>query len=83
MLNSTRGAAALRVALQSRRWRVAFFVLRVAAEAGWLSVVYAAAAVVMSHTPPVLGPFEIAGFVGVGLVIGRISRSSPGAGAVL
>jgi hypothetical protein len=77
------GTATLRITLQSRRWRVAFFVLRVAAEAGWLSVVYAAAAVLMSHTLPALGPFEIAGFVTVGLVVGRISRNNPGAGAVL
>jgi hypothetical protein len=77
------GTATLRLTLQSRRWRVAFFVLRVAAESGWLSVVYAGAAVLMSKTAPVLGPFEIAGFVAVGLLVGRISRTNPGVGAVL
>jgi hypothetical protein len=53
------------------------------AEAAWITVVYAAVSVIVSHRPPLLGPLELLVFVGAGLAIGWWGRSHPDAGPLL
>ena len=67
----------------SRRWLIALVGLRVAAEAGWLTVVYAALAVLMGKRDPILGPVELGLLVLGGFFIGRFGRRHPELGAVL
>ena len=66
-----------------RRWALAGSVLRVLAETGFFSVVYAAGAVVLGHHPPFLGPIEFTLLVGAGAVIGGFARESPEVGALV
>ena len=66
-----------------RRWLVALVGLRVSAEAGWLTVVYAALAVLMGKRDPILGPAELGLLVVGGFFIGRFGRRHPELGAVL
>ena len=58
-------------------------VLRTVAEAGWLTLVYAAASVIADRQAPVIGPIEMYLFVGAGVVIGAWGRRRPAAGALL
>lgn len=69
-------------ALPDRRWALLAPCLRVFAEAGFFTVVYAAAAVVVGHHPPFLGPIEFTLLVGLGAVIGSFARESPEVGAL-
>ena len=48
--------------------------LRVVAEASWVTVVYAAAAVIVGKQPPLLGPLELLCFVVAGVVVGTVAR---------
>jgi hypothetical protein len=57
--------------------------LRLLAEAGWITVVYAAAAVLLDRQAPVLGPIEFAALAGLGALVGAFSRSWPNVGAAL
>jgi Domain of unknown function (DUF4129) len=57
--------------------------LRVLAEAGWITVVYAAAAVMVSHIEPILGPIEFSIFVLFGALVAWIGRRSEGFGPFL
>lgn len=68
---------------RSARWLVALRAFRLAAEAGWLTVLYAAAAVTFDHRPPELGPIELAALVGLGALVGRYARPRPEAGALI
>jgi len=58
-------------------------ILRVVAEASWITVVYAAASVIVSHRPPLLGPLELLAFAVAGLVVGWWGRKHTDAGPVL
>ncbi len=57
-----------------RRQNVLQPTLRIIAEAGWITVVYSAASVMIDKHAPVLGPLEIFAFVLVGALIGRFGR---------
>lgn len=57
--------------------------LRVLAEAGWITVIYCAASVIVSRQAPILGPIEFSLFVTAGMVIGLIGRPRSGIGPVL
>ena len=57
--------------------------LRLLAEGAWLSVVYAAVAVVGDRRVPGLGPLEMAVIVGLGAFIATRTHQLPGVGAVL
>lgn len=48
--------------------------LRVIAEAGWITVLYAALAVIVSKQQPILGPIEFVLFVLVGVFVARVGR---------
>jgi hypothetical protein len=63
------------------RWTRLGSSLRVVAEAGFFAVVYAAAAVVIGHHPPHIGPIEFGLMVGFGLIVGSFARDSPELGA--
>lgn len=65
------------------RWTLLPPVLRVAAEAGIFTVVYAAAAVVIEHQPPLLGPIELGLLVAGGALVARVARPLPEIGALL
>jgi len=69
--------------LAGRVWPVFATGLRAAAEAGWITVLYAAVSVLADKRPPVIGPIEMSAFVGVGVVIGHLGRRVPGMGAVV
>jgi hypothetical protein len=66
---------------RSARWRLAQRICRLAAEAGWLTVLYAAVAVTFDRRPPELGPVEFAALIAVGALVGRHARRQPEAGA--
>jgi MFS family permease len=57
--------------------------LRTVAEAGWLTVLYAAASVIADKQAPVIGPIEMYLFVGAGVVIGAVGRRNTAIGALL
>jgi len=57
--------------------------LRVLAEAGWITVVYSAASVIVSHQPPVLGPVELSLFVAAGALAGWLGRPRSALGPLL
>jgi len=57
--------------------------LRIIAEAGWITVVYAALVVMSSHHAPILGPVEFALFVLGGALVGRYGRKRESIGPVL
>lgn len=57
--------------------------LRILAEAGWITVVYSAASVIVSHQAPVLGPIELSLFVAVGALAGWLGRPRSEIGPVL
>ena len=65
-----------------RTWPVVLAALRISAEAGWICVVYASAAVVISHGDPLLGPIEFGALVTLGVLIGRFARVQPELGAI-
>jgi hypothetical protein len=73
----------LRRPVDVNRWNVALAALRIAAEAGWLTVLYASAAALASHTRPLIGPLEFFAFVAAGVGIGRVARTRVEIGAVL
>ena len=64
-----------------RRWALAGPVLRVAAEAGFFAVLYAAASVVLEHRAPLLGPIEFTLLVGLGALVGTYAQDNPEIGA--
>ncbi len=57
--------------------------LRVLAEAGWITVVYSAASVIVTHQPPILGPVELSLFVVAGAVAGWLGRARSALGPLL
>jgi hypothetical protein len=57
--------------------------LRIAAEAGFFATLYAALAVLLEGTAPLLGPIEFLLLVGLGAAVGRFGQSHPGVGAPL
>jgi hypothetical protein len=57
--------------------------LRIIAEAGWITVVYSALAVMAGHAAPILGPVEFALLVLAGVLVGWIGRPREGLGPVL
>ncbi|MEP7158451.1 MAG: DUF4129 domain-containing protein [Chloroflexota bacterium] len=63
--------------LPDRRWARLAPCLRVFAEAGFFSVLYAAAAVVVGNHQPFLGPIEFSLLVGLGAIVGAFARDSP------
>ena len=67
----------------SRFWPPTAAVLRVVAEAGWLTVLYACGSVLADKRAPAIGPLEMAAFVGVGVMIGATGRKAPTPGAIL
>lgn len=67
----------------SRRSAVVAWAIRLAAEAGWITVVYAAAAVLLDGRSPVLGPLVLAALAGLGAMVAAFSRSRPNIGAAL
>jgi hypothetical protein len=69
-------------ALPDRRWARLAPALRVVAEAGFFSVLYAAAAVVVGDHQPFLGPIEFSLLVGLGAIVGAFARDSPEVGAL-
>ena len=70
------------VGAAARRWALVGPILRVLAEAGFFSVVYATAAVVIGGHPPFLGPIEFTLLVGGGAVVGSLARENPEIGAI-
>lgn len=60
--------------LPAFQWASVQPVLRVVAEAAWITVVYAAVMVVFRRSAPLLGPVEFTGFVAFGVVIGWLAR---------
>ena len=66
-----------------RRRAIAQPILRVVAEASWITVVYAAVSVIVSHRTPLLGPLELLAFVVAGLVVGWWGRNHSDIGPVL
>jgi hypothetical protein len=72
-------------AAQNERWRRPLLqpALRVIAETGWITVLYAAGAVMVSHQAPVLGPLELLAFVLAGVLVGWLGRSRADVGPVL
>jgi hypothetical protein len=62
---------------------VAQTIIRLAAEAGWMSVVYSVAVVTFDRRAPALGPIEFAGLVGIGVLVGRYGRPRPDVGTVM
>lgn len=58
----------------SRRWPLALAGLRIVAEAGWITVLYAAVAVLIGRRAPVIGPLELAGLVTAGALVARWGR---------
>lgn len=58
-------------------------VLRILAEAGWITVIYSAASAVVSHQAPILGPIELSLFVAAGALAGWLGRPRSGMGPVL
>jgi hypothetical protein len=68
---------------QRRRRQLAQPILRVVAEASWITVVYAAVSVIVSHRPPLLGPLELLAFVLGGVAIGWWGRNHSEVGAWL
>jgi hypothetical protein len=78
MTSPTRAPSAAPALEPGRRWRprnVLQPALRVIAEAGWITVVYSALAVMSDKQPPTLGPIEIVLFVAAGALIGRFGRA--------
>jgi MFS family permease len=69
--------------LSSRLWTAFPPVLRVVAEGGWLTVLYAAASVLADKHAPVIGPIEMCLFVVAGVVIRAVGRREPTLGAFL
>lgn len=65
-----------------RRVRIVALGLQVAAEAGWLTVLYAAAAVLVGRQAPELGPIELGLLVALGVLIARVGRRQPELGAL-
>src|SRR5687767_15248860 len=57
--------------------------LRMVAEAAWITVVYAAVSVIVDKQPPILGPLELLVFVLAGLGIGWWGKRHPDAGPVV
>lgn len=69
--------------LSSRLWTALPPLLRVVAEGGWLTVLYAAGSVLADKLPPVIGPIEMCLFVLAGVVIRAVGRRAPALGAFL
>ena len=66
-----------------RRGKLLQPMLRVMAEASWITVVYAALAVIVSKHAPYLGPVEFIGFVLVGVFVARVGRDREEVGPIL
>ncbi|MEA2678028.1 MAG: hypothetical protein QOJ81_2169, partial [Chloroflexota bacterium] len=64
-----------------RLWLLAGPALRVAAEAGFFTVLYAALSVTLEGREPVLGPLEFTLAVGLGALIGTFAERNPVLGA--
>ncbi len=58
-------------------------VLRVVAEAGWLTVLYGAVSVIADKQAPIIGPIEMGLFVAAGVAIGATGRRNTLIGAPL
>jgi hypothetical protein len=76
-------AQAKAVKARRDRWPLILACLRIIAEAGWITVLYSAASVIVNHAPPVLGPFEMAGFAAIGALIAAWGRSHEEMGPVV
>src|SRR5688572_6481768 len=71
---------------ETTRARLAALVIpsvRALAEAGWLTVLYSAVAVLADKTPPLIGPIEMIALVGFGMLLRVIGRREPALGALL
>ncbi len=66
-----------------RSWALVATGLRVAAEAGFFATLYAALAVLLEGSVPLLGPIEFLLLVGLGALVGRFGQDHPGLGAPL
>lgn len=66
-----------------RFWAIAPLALRIVAEGGWLTVVYAALVTSFEKRAPVLGPFELAAFVAYGLLLVWLARQLPEIGPLV
>ncbi|MDL2335193.1 MAG: hypothetical protein QFC55_04080, partial [Chloroflexota bacterium] len=64
-----------------RLWKLAGPVLRVTAEAGFFTIVYAALSVLLEARTPLLGPLEFTALVALGAVIGTYAEQNPVFGA--
>ncbi|MEO8626129.1 MAG: DUF4129 domain-containing protein [Candidatus Limnocylindrales bacterium] len=64
-----------------RLWNLAGPVLRVTAEAGFFTIVYAALSVLLEGRMPLLGPLEFTALVALGAVIGTYAEQNPVFGA--
>ena len=58
-------------------------ILRVVAEAGFFTVLYATLSVTLEGQRPLLGPIEITALVGLGALVGRFARPNPELGAIV
>lgn len=64
-----------------RHWALAGTALRIAAEAGFLATLYAAAAVLLEGSVPLIGPTEFILLVGLGALVGHFGQDRPEFGA--
>jgi hypothetical protein len=64
-----------------RLWVLAGPILRVAAEAGFFTILYAALSVTLDHQPPQLGPIEFTALVALGSLIGNFAERNTLIGA--
>jgi len=63
--------------LPTFQWASVQPLLRVVAEAAWITVLYAAVMVVFRRDAPLLGPVEFTGFVAFGVFVGWLARPHP------
>jgi hypothetical protein len=64
-----------------RSWALVATALRICAEAGFFATLYAALAVVLEGSVPLLGPIEFVLLVGLGAVVGYFGQDRPELGA--
>ena len=62
-------------------WALAGPILRVAAEAGFFTILYSALSVTLDHQPPQLGPVEFTALVALGSLIGNFTEPNTLIGA--
>lgn len=69
--------------MAEKRRSVVMPALRILAEAGWITVIYSAASVIVSRQAPILGPIEFSLFVLAGALMGLVGRPKSQIGPAL